>query len=93
MGLVTAKAFAEAGAAVALVDVQEDAVRSVTDELAASGHRTIDIRCNVVDESDVAAMVEQTVSTSDAWTPRSTMLAYNRRRSKPRMSLAKNSIG
>jgi NAD(P)-dependent dehydrogenase (short-subunit alcohol dehydrogenase family) len=41
MGLVTAKAFAEAGAAVALADVQEDAVRSVADELAASGHRVI----------------------------------------------------
>jgi hypothetical protein len=39
------------------------AVRSVADELAASGHRTIGIRCNVVDEAEVAAMVEQTVST------------------------------
>jgi NAD(P)-dependent dehydrogenase (short-subunit alcohol dehydrogenase family) len=63
MGLATAKAFADAGAAVALADVQEEAVRSVADELAASGHRVIGIRCNVVDESDVAAMVEQTVST------------------------------
>ena len=33
MGLATAKAFAEAGAAVVLADVQEDAVRSAADEL------------------------------------------------------------
>ena len=63
MGLATAKAFAEAGAAVALADVQEEAVRSVADELAASGHRVIGVRCNVVDESEVAAMVQQTVLT------------------------------
>src|SRR6266566_3026829 len=63
MGLATAKAFADAGAAVALVDIHEDAVRSVADELAGSGFRAIGIRCNVVNESEVAAMVEQTVST------------------------------
>src|SRR5438105_13819275 len=63
MGLATAKAFAEAGAAVALVDVRKDAVRSVADELAGAGRRVIGIRCNVADEAEVAAMVEQTVST------------------------------
>lgn len=63
MGLATAKAFADAGAAVALADVQEEAERSVADELAASGHRVIGVRCNVVDESEVAAMVQQTVLT------------------------------
>jgi len=63
MGLVTAKAFAEAGAAVALSDVNENAVRSAAEELVASGHKAIGIRCNVADEADVAAMVAQTVST------------------------------
>ncbi len=63
MGLVTAKAFAEAGAAVALSDVQENAVRSAAEELVAAGHKAIGIRCNVADEAEVAAMVAQTVST------------------------------
>src|SRR5213596_3068043 len=63
MGLVTARAFAEAGAAVALADVNEKAVRSAAEELIGAGHKAIGIRCNVADEAEVAAMVEQTVST------------------------------
>jgi NAD(P)-dependent dehydrogenase (short-subunit alcohol dehydrogenase family) len=62
MGLATARAFAEAGAAIALADVQENAVRSAAEELIAAGHKAIAIRCNVADETQVAAMVEQTVS-------------------------------
>src|SRR5881397_2889316 len=63
MGLATAKAFAEAGASVALADVQESAVRSAAEELVSTGHKAIAVRCNVADEADVAAMVEQAVST------------------------------
>jgi NAD(P)-dependent dehydrogenase (short-subunit alcohol dehydrogenase family) len=63
IGLATARAFAEAGAAVALADVTEAAVRSAADDLLAAGHRAIAIRCDVADEAEVAAMVEQTVST------------------------------
>src|SRR2546430_12598182 len=63
MGLVTAIAFAEAGAAVALSDVNENAVRSAAEELVAAGHKAIGIRCDVSDETEVAAMVAQTVST------------------------------
>ena len=63
MGLVTARTFSEAGAAVALADVHENAVRSAAEELVAAGHKAIGIRCNVADEAEVAAMVEQTVST------------------------------
>src|SRR3981189_946279 len=62
MGLVTARAFAEAGAAVALADVNENAVRSAAEELGPAGHKAIGIRCNVADETEVAAMVAQTVS-------------------------------
>jgi NAD(P)-dependent dehydrogenase (short-subunit alcohol dehydrogenase family) len=62
MGFATAKAFAEAGAAVALVDVREDAECSAAEKLAASGHKTIGIRCNVADESEVAAAIDRTVS-------------------------------
>src|SRR5438445_7717558 len=63
MGLATAKAFAEAGAAVALADVNEVAARAAADELVAAGHKAIGIRCDVADEAEVAAMVDQTVST------------------------------
>ena len=63
MGLATARAFAEAGAAVALADVDEGTVRSAAEELVAASHEAIAVRCNVADEAEVAAMVEQTVST------------------------------
>src|SRR5437667_8427690 len=63
MGLTTARAFAEAGAAVALADVNENAVRSAAKEFVAAGHKAIGIRCNVADEAEVAAMVAQTGST------------------------------
>jgi NAD(P)-dependent dehydrogenase (short-subunit alcohol dehydrogenase family) len=62
MGLATAKAFAEAGAAVVLADVNEDALRAVTAELAATGHRALALSCDVSDEAEVAAMIEQTVA-------------------------------
>ena len=62
IGLATAQAFARAGAAVALADVNEDAVRSAAERLLAAGHKALPIRCNVSDKSDVAAMVDQTVS-------------------------------
>src|SRR4051812_48345231 len=45
MGLATAEAFAAAGAAVALVDINEAAVRKVADRLAGDGHKTIAVRC------------------------------------------------
>jgi NAD(P)-dependent dehydrogenase (short-subunit alcohol dehydrogenase family) len=62
IGLATAKAFAEAGASVVLADHHEDSVRAAAEELAAAGHKALAIRCDVADERQVAAMVEQTVS-------------------------------
>ncbi|EEE05450.1 glucose 1-dehydrogenase [Burkholderia multivorans] len=63
MGLATAKAFAKAGAAVALADVNGDAVRAAADELAAAGHKAIGIQCDVANMDEVNAMIEQTVAT------------------------------
>jgi NAD(P)-dependent dehydrogenase (short-subunit alcohol dehydrogenase family) len=63
MGLATANAFAEAGAAVVLADVDEDALRRATDALTAAGQQAIGVACDVSDEAQVAAMVERTVST------------------------------
>src|SRR5438445_4165997 len=62
MGLATAKAFAAEGAAVALADVNEAAVRAAADDLVAAGHKAIGIRCDVADEAEVAAMVAQAIA-------------------------------
>ena len=63
LGFATAKAFAESGASVALADRNEGAVRSAADELTAQGHKTLAIRCDVSDDAQVEAMVENTVAT------------------------------
>ena len=39
MGLATARAFAEAGAAVVLADINEATLGTATDELTAAGHQ------------------------------------------------------
>jgi len=62
MGLATAKAFAAEGAAVALADINEAAVRAAAADLVAAGHKAIGIRCDVADEAEVAAMVQATIS-------------------------------
>ncbi|TLZ01871.1 MAG: SDR family oxidoreductase [Gammaproteobacteria bacterium] len=63
LGLATAKAFAESGASVALADWNEKAVRSAAEELNAQGHKALAIRCDVSDDTQVEAMVHQTVTT------------------------------
>ena len=63
MGLATAEAFAEAGAAVALADVNGDGARAAADALVAAGHKALGIRCDVAHLDEVEAMVKQTVST------------------------------
>jgi NAD(P)-dependent dehydrogenase (short-subunit alcohol dehydrogenase family) len=61
--LATAKAFAESGASVVLADWNEKAVHSAAEELAAKGHKTLAIRCDVADDAQVEAMGRQTVAT------------------------------
>ena len=51
MGLATSKAFAEAGAAVVLVDRNGDALDAATRELASAGHEAIGVVCDVADEA------------------------------------------
>jgi NAD(P)-dependent dehydrogenase (short-subunit alcohol dehydrogenase family) len=63
MGLATARAFAQAGAAVTLADTNDDALQTASDELAAAGHQTLAVRCDVADEDQVAAMVDRTAAT------------------------------
>src|SRR3954469_12455118 len=61
MGLATAQAFAQAGAAVVLADINETTLRAATDDLTAAGHQAIAVTCDVSDEDQVAAMVERAV--------------------------------
>src|ERR1700742_431540 len=62
LGLATAKAFAESGASVVLADWNEKAVRSATAELAAQGHNTLAVHCDVSDDAQVEDMVKQSVA-------------------------------
>jgi NAD(P)-dependent dehydrogenase (short-subunit alcohol dehydrogenase family) len=63
MGLDTARAFAAAGAAVVLADINQDALRTASDELTAAGQQALAVTCDVSDEAQVAALVERTVDT------------------------------
>jgi NAD(P)-dependent dehydrogenase (short-subunit alcohol dehydrogenase family) len=62
MGLATAKAFAEAGAAVVLADVREDVIAAEAEKLARTGHKAIAVRCDVSDDGQIAAMVDRAVA-------------------------------
>ena len=57
MGLATAQAFAEAGAAVVLADINEAALHAATDALTAAGHKAISVVCDATDEAQAATMV------------------------------------
>ena len=63
IGLATAKAFAESGAAAVLADWNEKLVRAATDELVAQGHKALAVVCDVSDDAQVEAMVKKTVAT------------------------------
>jgi NAD(P)-dependent dehydrogenase (short-subunit alcohol dehydrogenase family) len=62
MGLATAQAFAQAGAAVVLADFREDIAQAEANQLTAAGYRAIAVRCDVSDDAQVEAMVDQTVT-------------------------------
>jgi len=62
IGLATAKAFGDAGASVVLADRREDAVRAAAEGLSASGGKALAVRCDVTDDTQVASMIDRTVS-------------------------------
>ena len=63
IGLATARAFAQSGAAVVLADWNEKSVRAAVDELVAQGHKALAVACDVADDVQVEAMVKQVVAT------------------------------
>jgi NAD(P)-dependent dehydrogenase (short-subunit alcohol dehydrogenase family) len=62
LGLATAQAFAKAGAAVTLVDRHAEQLGAATRALVSAGHRAISIVCDVSDEAQAKAAVDQTVA-------------------------------
>ncbi|AYN37752.1 glucose 1-dehydrogenase [Streptomyces dangxiongensis] len=63
MGLAAARAFAEAGAAVTLADIDETAVNQAAKELTDAGRRALALVCDVTDEDQVGVAVDRTVET------------------------------
>ncbi|OZC61881.1 3-oxoacyl-ACP reductase [Rhodococcus sp. 15-725-2-2b] len=61
MGAATVRAFAEAGARVAVVDLDGDAARQLSDDLTSRGFEALAVRCDVSDEDQVEAAVRATV--------------------------------
>jgi NAD(P)-dependent dehydrogenase (short-subunit alcohol dehydrogenase family) len=62
IGLASARAFAEAGAAIVLADVNEAALQAAAGQLRAEGHRALGVLCNVADEDQTARLVEHVVA-------------------------------
>ena len=63
IGKCTATAFAEAGADVAIVDLDYETAVATAKEIAeATGRKTIAIKCDVTDEADVQKMVDTVVA-------------------------------
>jgi len=62
MGLATARAFVEAGAAVVLADYRQDQVDTEAKKFTTAGYKAIAIGCDVSDDAQVAAMVGSTVA-------------------------------
>lgn len=62
IGFATAQAFAEAGAAVAVADINEESANAAADTLIKAGHQALGIGCDVADEAQVAAAIDKTVS-------------------------------
>jgi NAD(P)-dependent dehydrogenase (short-subunit alcohol dehydrogenase family) len=63
MGLATARAFAQAGAAVVLADINAEALTREAHALTADGQRVLAVTCDVADESNVAAAIATAVNT------------------------------
>ncbi|WP_043628904.1 SDR family NAD(P)-dependent oxidoreductase [Nonomuraea candida] len=62
MGLATARAFAESGAAVALTDADAESLDAAAQQLTGAGHQVLALTCDVSDEDQVAAAVDRTVA-------------------------------
>lgn len=63
MGLAAARAFAEAGAAVVLTDIDEQKLRAAVTDLTGAGHKVLGVAGDIADEAFVKSLMDQTVNT------------------------------
>jgi NAD(P)-dependent dehydrogenase (short-subunit alcohol dehydrogenase family) len=63
IGFATARAFAEAGAAVVVADRGTALIEAAASKLRLAGHQALAITCDVTDRGQVTEMVERAVST------------------------------
>ncbi|MGL4931216.1 MAG: 7-alpha-hydroxysteroid dehydrogenase [Plesiomonas sp.] len=61
IGQAIATVFADAGAAVVISDIDLNTAQCVADEITRSGGKAIAVACDITQESDLNALVEQTV--------------------------------
>jgi hypothetical protein len=93
MGLATAQAFAEAGAAVVLADINDQALGVATDGLTASGYRALGVTCDVANEDQAPPWWSVRSRPSADWTWRSTTPAFRFRRPTRPTSRPSSSTG
>ncbi|MGA7811152.1 SDR family NAD(P)-dependent oxidoreductase [Bradyrhizobium sp.] len=62
IGLATARAFAEAGASVVLVDHDEAKIKKAAEQLSGVGHDVLGVTGDVTNSAEVTAIVEQAIS-------------------------------
>jgi 7-alpha-hydroxysteroid dehydrogenase len=62
IGRAIADTFAAAGAAVAVTDMEAETAAAAAAEIEAAGGRAVGFACNVMEEAELAAAVERTVS-------------------------------
>ncbi|MGL5758175.1 7-alpha-hydroxysteroid dehydrogenase [Plesiomonas sp.] len=61
IGQAIATVFADAGAAVVISDIDLNTAQCVADEITSTGGKAIAVACDITQESDLNALVEQTV--------------------------------
>ena len=93
MGLAAARAYAEAGAAVVLTDINQTALQTATDDLTAAGHQVLGVVCDVADEASVADAVRTGVKAFGRLDMRSTTPASRSRPAMPPTSRPRPSTG
>ncbi|MEZ2657093.1 3-hydroxybutyrate dehydrogenase [Aneurinibacillus aneurinilyticus] len=62
IGLEVAKEFAKEGAKVAISDLHSEAAKAAAEELAAQGYTAIGLGCNVTEEAQVKAALNETIA-------------------------------
>jgi NAD(P)-dependent dehydrogenase (short-subunit alcohol dehydrogenase family) len=63
IGLATVRAFAESGASVIVADRDAALIETAADELRSAGQQALTVTCDVMDRSQVRAMIEEAVRT------------------------------